>query len=112
MLRSVLFATLSAVALTTASITGATENAAPKSAQVTSDIPDKFTIPNEDADYDTRVEMIPMRDGTKRSEEHTSELQSLMRISSAVFSLKKNTNIQQQIKAHTSNKKTLNKHVL
>src|SRR3546814_12327130 len=53
------------VALTTASITGATENAAPKSAQVTSDIPDKFTIPNEDADYDKRVEMIPMRDGTK-----------------------------------------------
>src|SRR3546814_10744120 len=65
MLRSFLFATLSAVALTSASITGATENAAPKSAQVTSDIPDKFTIPNEDADYDKRVEMIPMRDGTK-----------------------------------------------
>src|SRR3546814_4682283 len=29
-----------------------------------------------------------------RSEEHTSELQSLMRISYAVFCLKKNTNIQ------------------
>src|SRR3546814_2529325 len=29
-----------------------------------------------------------------RSEEHTSELQSLMRISYAVFSLKKTTNIQ------------------
>src|SRR3546814_5297479 len=29
-------------------------------------------------------------DGTPRSEEHTSELQSLMRISSAVFCLKKN----------------------
>src|SRR3546814_2412705 len=93
MLRSFLFATLSAVALTSASITGATENAAPKSAQVTSDIPDKFTIPNEDADYDKRVEMIPMRDGTKlytvivvpRSEEHTSELPSLMRISYALL---------------------------
>src|SRR3546814_3741329 len=30
--------------------------------------------------------------GTKRSEEHTSELQSLMRISYAVFCLKKKTN--------------------
>src|SRR3546814_5354322 len=29
---------------------------------------------------------------TKRSEEHTSELQSLIRISYAVFGLKKNTN--------------------
>src|SRR3546814_6560903 len=32
--------------------------------------------------------------GNKRSEEHTSELQSLMRISYAVFCLKKKTNIQ------------------
>src|SRR3546814_4178574 len=31
----------------------------------------------------------PTVDGGKRSEEHTSELQSLMRISSAVFCLKK-----------------------
>src|SRR3546814_4382419 len=31
--------------------------------------------------------------GTERSEEHTSELQSLMRISYAVFCLKKNTYI-------------------
>src|SRR3546814_3686080 len=30
-------------------------------------------------------------DGSRRSEEHTSELQSLMRISYAVFCLKKNT---------------------
>src|SRR3546814_9901543 len=35
-----------------------------------------------------------LRDGARRSEEHTSELQSLMRISYAVFCLKKkNTNI-------------------
>src|SRR3546814_3457506 len=35
----------------------------------------------------------PLRYGQQRSEEHTSELQSLMRISSAVFCLKKkNTN--------------------
>src|SRR3546814_3364038 len=33
--------------------------------------------------------------GTKRSEEHTSELQSLMRISYAVFCLKKKKKIQQ-----------------
>src|SRR3546814_4067464 len=31
-------------------------------------------------------------EGTRRSEEHTSELQSLMRISYAVFCLKKKTN--------------------
>src|SRR3546814_8117658 len=35
------------------------------------------------------TEMIPR--GSSRSEEHTSELQSLMRISNAVFSLKKKT---------------------
>src|SRR3546814_7915264 len=33
------------------------------------------------------------RDGPRRSEEHTSELQSLMRISYAVFCLKKNNTI-------------------
>src|SRR3546814_8456454 len=32
--------------------------------------------------------------GTRRSEEHTSELQSLMRISYAVFCLKKKTDLQ------------------
>src|SRR3546814_8984451 len=34
---------------------------------------------------------------TRRSEEHTSELQSLMRISYAVFCLNKKTNIQMKI---------------
>src|SRR3546814_1790665 len=34
--------------------------------------------------------------GMRRSEEHTSELQSLMRISYAVFCLKKNTTISEQ----------------
>src|SRR3546814_7883163 len=39
----------------------------------------------------------------RRSEEHTSELQSLMRISYAVFCLKKKTNKKQQlITQHTS----------
>ena len=65
MVRSFLFVALSAVALTGASVAGAAAGAAPKAAQVQADIPDKFTIPNEDADYDKRVEMIPMRDGTK-----------------------------------------------
>src|SRR3546814_6571242 len=52
--------------------------------------------------------------GFARSEEHTSELQSLMRISYAVFCLKKNTNIQ---KTHTQDNtarplisQTTNKH--
>src|SRR3546814_8200316 len=35
-----------------------------------------------------------VKDGKKRSEEHTSELQSLMRISYAVFCLKKKKHIQ------------------
>src|SRR3546814_4492333 len=36
-----------------------------------------------------RVDVRPGRGGRERSEEHTSELQSLMRISYAVFCLKK-----------------------
>src|SRR3546814_2808143 len=39
--------------------------------------------------------------GWPRSEEHTSELQSLMRISYAVFCLKKKNNNRQYIKPHT-----------
>src|SRR3546814_4374931 len=35
---------------------------------------------------------VSLKAGTNRSEEHTSELQSLMRISYAVFCLKKNNN--------------------
>src|SRR3546814_9400434 len=42
-------------------------------------------------------------DGNTRSEEHTSELQSLMRISYAVFCLKKKTN---KIKHNTTNTTT------
>src|SRR3546814_10030738 len=38
-----------------------------------------------------RIEMFPVTHG--RSEEHTSELQSLMRLSYAVFCLKKNNTI-------------------
>src|SRR3546814_3902512 len=44
-----------------------------------------------------------------RSEEHTSELQSLMRISYAVFCLKKKQNTQQSIRDHTSRANSYNK---
>src|SRR3546814_1398791 len=45
---------------------------------------------------DVRVSTLPSRAGERvvRSEEHTSELQSLMRISYAVFCLKKKNNQQ------------------
>src|SRR3546814_7846308 len=47
-----------------------------------------------DHDADTSVREVWRKDeiSTKRSEEHTSELQSLMRISYAVFCLKKKKN--------------------
>src|SRR3546814_9644794 len=50
----------------------------------------------------------PERDGFDRSEEHTSELQSLMRISYAVFCLKKKkyTHIYKQKLRKTHDKKT------
>src|SRR3546814_1660122 len=41
-----------------------------------------------------------MQDAGNRSEEHTSELQSLMRISYAVFCLKKKTNIKHITEHH------------
>src|SRR3546814_8970097 len=47
------------------------------------------------------------REGNRRSEEHTSELQSLMRISYAVFCLKKKKTT--HIKTHTI---TVNTHIL
>src|SRR3546814_3424808 len=55
--------------------------------------------PNADSVY--RSAMIDAKGtyclrGKRRSEEHTSELQSLMRISYAVFCLKKKTNTKQQ----------------
>src|SRR3546814_4549477 len=43
------------------------------------------------APVDARVDQHRHRAGLERSEEHTSELQSLMRISYAVFCLKKKT---------------------
>src|SRR3546814_2765132 len=44
-----------------------------------------------DPEVEVVVELIGGADGTARSEEHTSELQSLMRISYAVFCLKTKT---------------------
>src|SRR3546814_3960398 len=48
--------------------------------------------------------------GIFRSEEHTSELQSLMRISYAVFCLKKKNNISKQREPHAFNHNLLNLH--
>src|SRR3546814_7983609 len=44
--------------------------------------------------------MVGGPEGLTRSEEHTSELQSLMRISYAVFCLKKKKNYKQQTSTH------------
>src|SRR3546814_4113864 len=52
------------------------------------------------ADLETLGETVRERVKANRSEEHTSELQSLMRISYAVFCLKKKTQ-QQHTKYHT-----------
>src|SRR3546814_2351349 len=49
-------------------------------------------------------------DGISRSEEHTSELQSLMRISYAVFCLKKKKNKQQYKHSLSVHKTTTDKH--
>src|SRR3546814_3489145 len=52
---------------------------------------------------------VVVLDGEVRSEEHTSELQSLMRISYAVFCLKKKTNKPQAPVMHTTSYKPSNK---
>src|SRR3546814_19063670 len=49
-------------------------------------------LPQPHARADDRPAEHPVRSVRRRSEEHTSELQSLMRISYAVFCLKKKTN--------------------
>src|SRR3546814_8913330 len=54
----------------------------------------------EQITLDNRFECVPRTDPRARSEEHTSELQSLMRISYAVFCLKKKN-------IHTKNKTQL-----
>src|SRR3546814_8084786 len=54
-----------------------------------------------------RATTIPVRAGGLRSEEHTSELQSLMRISYAVFCLKKTKKTVVDRRQHTRDKKEL-----
>src|SRR3546814_10591554 len=51
-------------------------------------------------------ERLPSRPSNQRSEEHTSELQSLMRISYAVFCLKKKTHTTQQATLNNTHKIT------
>lgn len=59
MLRSQMVAVIAALSLVASSTVGFAQPA-PQS-----DIPEKFATPNDRNDYDKRVEMIPMRDGTK-----------------------------------------------
>src|SRR3546814_9622429 len=69
------------------------------------DRPDEMQVLQRPADLPHhRVETLPYhRD--ERSEEHTSELQSLMRISYAVFCLKKKKKHKQQELTHSENYK-------
>src|SRR3546814_5533794 len=67
-----------------------------KSARVVGDVMGQYHPHGDSAIYDTMVRLaqdfsmrLPLIDGQGRSEEHTSELQSLMLISYAVFCLKK-----------------------
>src|SRR3546814_7872828 len=52
-------------------------------------------LPAEHAQRDGAFLRLALADDEQRSEEHTSELQSLMRNSYAVFCLKKNNNTEQ-----------------
>src|SRR3546814_1416222 len=61
-------------------------------------IEDPLPVRLRDADAGIAHREVQVRDVIRRSEEHTSELQSLMRISYAVFCLKK----KKQIKKHKS----------
>src|SRR3546814_4284397 len=67
-----------------------------KWSEIDSSLPDieiqVFGPPPTSGTRDAFVELV-MEEGCARSEEHTSELQSLMRISYAVFCLKKKNNI-------------------
>ncbi|WP_447763458.1 CocE/NonD family hydrolase [Sphingopyxis panaciterrae] len=65
MVRNYWFAALAASALTVPSVYSKAQVAAPSAVPPGGDIPEKFTAPTRENDYDKRVEMIPMRDGTK-----------------------------------------------
>src|SRR3546814_6372877 len=78
------------------------------------DLVDKDFVPGAPgsgsaSDADLFLKHIGLYDDINRSEEHTSELQSLMRISYAVFCLKtKNT---PQIMVHSTMNKQINKQI-
>src|SRR3546814_1164872 len=60
---------------------------------------------------DPRADPVPWRgDDGKRSEEHTSELQSLMRISYAVFCLKKNIKNKHTCDDHQTTTRSIQTH--
>src|SRR3546814_1892363 len=59
----------------------------------------KPPIPEPQANFESRVRIQQVKN---RSEEHTSELQSLMRISYAVFCLQKKTNTNNNLPDTTS----------
>src|SRR3546814_2410372 len=68
--------------------------------------PETTTVGRRPAERDTTAvevgrDLVPVRGGDERSEEHTSELQSLMRISYAVFCLKKKTQKPRNKTTHT-----------
>src|SRR3546814_7266353 len=63
------------------------------------------TLPSTSASPTARQVWTRAR-GIARSEEHTSELQSLMRISYAVFCLKKKTPLEHQIQSNINTENT------
>src|SRR3546814_9911377 len=62
-----------------------------------------YSFNNEELERGLTGIAVPIRDKRKRSEENTSELQSLMRISYAVFCLKKKKQKHRQTHTHISN---------
>src|SRR3546814_2353766 len=65
---------------------------APMAAELVAEVVDRGALQRGQGDHDELVGGRLLVAGELRSEEHTSELQSLMRISYAVFCLKKKTN--------------------
>src|SRR3546814_3594462 len=69
------------------------------SARLSNDLRDRTSVTGTPrAEADEKNDRILIEDSSARSEEHTSELQSLMRISYAVFCLKKKTTLKNKNK--------------
>src|SRR3546814_6738449 len=75
-------------------------------------VPVDQALPIKDAVSFEAAAAIPVNYLTARSEEHTSELQSLMRISYAVFCLKKKTTKSQDHSTHFTKTHTLYKKII